>query len=354
MSRAPLATDLREIAEPLGSDARRFAGKTLLVCGGCGFLGRYFVELIVYLNEKVLEKPCRLLVLDSLITAEKENASIEDLPNVTFIKHDIIQPFHWEEPLDYIVQTAGIASPYYYRKYPLETLEVATLGTKNMLQLACHHQVKGFLFLSSSEIYGDPDPKHVPTRESYRGNISCTGPRACYDESKRLGETLCKIFHEHYGVPVKIVRPFNIYGPGMRETDYRVLPNFASRLIGGGPLYIYGTGAQTRTFCYVSDAMNGFLRTLLNGIPGEAYNIGTPQPEISIVDLVKEMEAVLGRGIEVVSIEYPDSYPPDEPMRRCPDINKARFQLSYEPTIDLREGLRRFIDWAFGTYTGVK
>ena len=346
-------TNLREMAKLLGDATHRLSGKTLLVCGGCGFLGRYFVELLAYLNDRVLDKPCKVLALDNLITARKENTLINDLPNVTFIKHDIVQPFHCEEPLDYIVQAAGIASPYYYRKYPLETLEVATVGTKNMLELARRHRVKGFLFFSSSEVYGDPDPKHVPTNESYRGNVSCLGPRACYDESKRLGETLCKIFQEQYGVATKIVRPFNVYGPGMEESDYRVLPNFASRIVSGRPLHIYGTGSQTRTFCYVSDAINGFLRTLFDGTHGEVYNIGNPRPEISVVDLAKVMETVLGRKLEVVFIEYPDSYPPDEPMRRCPDITKARLQLGYAPTVDLEEGLRRFMDWAFRTYTGV-
>ncbi len=352
MDDSVLSSDLIEAAERLGGIAHRFAGKTLLVSGGCGFLGRYLIELMVYLNDKVLEKPCRMLVLDNLITSGTEAADIRNLANVTFVEHDVVQPFHCDEPLDYIVQMAGIASPYYYRLYPLETLEVATLGTKNMLKLAEEHQVHGFLFFSSSEIYGDPDQRHVPTGESYRGNVSCTGPRACYDESKRLGETLCRIFHEKYGVATKIVRPFNVYGPGMRETDYRVLPNFASRIIGGKPLHIYGTGSQTRTFCYISDALNGFLRALVTGGPAEVYNIGNTHPEISMVDLANEIGTVVGRKVEFVLIEYPDSYPPDEPMRRCPDITKARLQLGYEPAVSLHEGLRRFLAWAGRNYTG--
>lgn len=344
-------SDLGEIAALLGSHAHKLAGKNLLLTGGCGFLGYYFAQLFVYLNDKMLDRPCKLLVLDNLITAEKEHAQIGQLPNVSFIRHDIIQPFAWEGAIDYIVHAAGIASPYYYNKYPLETLDVATDGTKNVLQLAKRHQVEAMLFFSSSEIYGDPDPRHVPTAESYRGNVSCTGPRACYDESKRLGETLCRIFYQYYGVPAKIVRPFNVYGPGMKETDYRVLPNFASRVINGKPLQAYGSGKQTRTFCYVTDAINGFLRTLLEGQPGEAYNIGNPRPEISMVDLAREVEGVLGRKVEVIVTEYPNSVPPDEPLRRCPDITKARQQLGYEPTVDLREGLRRFLDWTFRNYT---
>lgn len=349
-----LKTDLIETAKLLGEEANAFSGKTLLISGGCGFLGRYFIELFEYLNEKILKKTCNLLVLDNLITTGENQNFIKSLPNSTFIKHDIVQIYNCEIHLDYIIHAAGIASPYYYRKYPLETLEVSTLGTKNMLQLAQQHRVKGFLYFSSSEIYGNPDPSHMPTKESYRGNVSCTGPRACYDESKRLGETLCKIFHEQYGVATKIVRPFNIYGPGMKETDYRVLPNFASHIVKGRPLNVYASGTQTRTFCYISDAINGFLRTILNGSPGEAYNIGNSQPEISVADLAKELERVLGRKLKINLVEYPDVYPPDEPLRRCPDITKACLQLGYQPTVSLHEGLRRFMNWAFQTYTGNK
>lgn len=229
---------------------------------------------------------------------------------------------------------------------------MATVGTKNVLQLAREHEITGLLCFSSSEIYGDPDPRHIPTPESYRGNVSCEGPRACYDASKRLGETLCRIFHEQYGVPVKVVRPFNVYGPGMKEKDYRVLPNFASRILAGKPVQVYGTGKQMRTFCYATDAINGFLRVLLDGVPGEAYNIGNSRPEVSMLDLARELAAVVKRRIKVIATEYPESVPPDESLRRCPDITKARRDVGYEPTVESREGLRRFMDWAFRNYNG--
>jgi UDP-glucuronate decarboxylase len=344
-------SEISEIARLLEHHVQRFAGKNILITGGCGFLGYYFTELFVYLNDKVLDVPCNINIIDNLITADRDHALIGSVPHVMFKQHDIVQPLNWEEPLDYIIHAAGIASPFYYNKYPLETLDVATVGTRNVLQLAHKCGVISLLFFSSSEIYGDPDPQHVPSPETYRGHVSCTGPRACYDESKRLGETLCRIFHEHYGVPVRVVRPFNVYGPGMKETDYRVLPNFASRILNGQPVQVYGTGKQTRTFCYVTDAINGFLRTLLKGEPGEAYNIGNPRPEISMLDLAKELEVVIKRKVDIRVTEYPDSVPPDEPLRRCPDITKARQQLGYEPTVELPEGLRRFMDWAVRNYT---
>lgn len=346
-----LKSDIQEIADRLGRAAYDFAGKTVLLTGGRGFLGRYFTEIFAHLNEHVLKKPVRLVVLDNLITAGKEGADIPPHPHIEFIKHDVIQPFPWDDPLHYVIHAAGIASPFYYRAFPLETLEVAIMGTKNMLELATRHQAR-FTFFSSSEIYGDPDPKHVPMQESYRGNVACQGPRACYDESKRVGETLSYIFHEKFGTHTNAIRPFNVFGPGMQETDYRVMPNFASRIKVGRPLNVYGTGNQTRTFCYITDAMVGFLLVILRGVPGEAYNIGNPKPEISMLELVKCIEKALGKAVAYNIIEYPDSYPADEPNRRCPDIRKARLQLRFEPAVELEEGLRRFLAWSYGVYTG--
>ena len=232
-------------------------------------------------------------------------------------------------------------------------MEVAITGTRKMLELAEAHDAR-FTFFSSSEIYGDPDPKHVPMAESYRGNVSCQGPRACYDESKRVGETLCYIFHNTHGTHTNTIRPFNVFGPGMQETDYRVLPNFASRIKGGLPLHVYGTGNQTRTFCYITDAIVGFLSVIIKGVAGEAYNIGNPDPEISMVELVQTIEKISAQKVEYDVVEYPDSYPADEPNRRAPDIRKARVQLDFNPAVGIDEGLKRFLDWSDTTYTGVQ
>ena len=343
-----LESDIQEIATRLGDEAKRFDGQHILLCGGAGFLGRYFTTLFAYLNDQVLTHSCRVTVCDNLITSGALGP--ESLNGFPFLSHDIITPLTLDDSIDYVIQAAGIASPYYYRKYPLETLEVATLGTKQMLTFGMKHPLKGFLFFSSSEIYGDPDPRHVPTPESYRGNVTCLGPRACYDESKRLGETLCLVFHEIYGVPTRIVRPFNVYGPGMQETDYRVLPNFASRILTGAPLHVYGSGTQTRTFCYVTDAIVGFIKVLLNGTNAQAYNVGNPVPELSMLELAKRLERIVGRSLELVIVEYPDTYPADEPQRRCPDISKAVVQLHYKPMIELDEGLKRFMGWASKAY----
>jgi UDP-glucuronate decarboxylase len=346
-----LQSDIVEIAERIKGPAQDFAGKTVLLTGGRGFLGRYFMAIFEELNAKHLKSPVTLVSLDNLITAGREGAEIPKADNVTFVQHDVIEPYEWKGPLDYVIHAAGIASPYYYRAYPLETLQVAITGTRLMLQLADRHDAR-FSFFSSSEIYGDPDSKHVPTAESYRGNVSCQGPRACYDESKRVGETLCHIFHTKEGTHTNTIRPFNVFGPGMQETDYRVLPNFANRIKAGLPLNVYGSGDQTRTFCYITDAMVGFLLVVLKGVPGEAYNIGNPKPEISMLNLVDRIEGTLGNKIARNVVEYPDSYPADAPNRRCPDIRKARLQLGFEPTVDLDDGLGRFLNWADSVYTG--
>ena len=351
MAKFLLKSDIDEICSRIAEPAQAFAGKSVLLSGSRGFLGRYFVEIFARLNESFLDQPVTLTAFDNLITSGQEGASIPEINNMRFVTQDVTKPFNWDGPLDFVIHAAGIASPYYYRAYPLETLEVAITGTKRMLELAEANSAR-FVFFSSSEIYGDPDPKHVPMAESYRGNVSCQGPRACYDESKRVGETLSYIFHTTYGTNTNTIRPFNVFGPGMQETDYRVLPNFASRIKGGEPLNVYGSGDQTRTFCYITDAMTGFLLVLLKGVSGEAYNIGNPKPEISIIELVKRIELISTKPVDFNIVEYPDSYPADEPNRRAPDIRKAKLQLGFKPQIDLDKGLKRFFDWADMVYKG--
>ena len=206
-------------------------------------------------------------------------------------------------------------------------------------------KVKSFLYFSSSEIYGDPIAKYIPTPETYRGNVSSIGPRSPYDESKRLGETICVIYHGLYKLPIKIVRPFNVYGPGMKPTDYRVLPMFISRGLSGKPLPVHARGKQTRTFCYITDAIIGIFKIFLSDKNGEVYNVGNDDLEISMYDLAKRVAKILQGRVKIEKIDYPASYPQDEPQRRSPDLSKIRKDLSYKPKVTLDAGLRRFIDW---------
>lgn len=348
-----LVNDISEIVSklPIGT-LGRLKGKHLLLTGGRGFLGRYFSEVFHYLNENHLkDAPIRITIFDNLISAGSLGEQSIVYPHIEVSDHNAIHPFPKIDPVDYIFYAAGIASPAHYRKYPLETLEVATTGLKNALELAKENPGCRIAFFSSSEIYGDPDPKHIPTKESYRGNVACLGPRACYDMSKRLGETMVQIYHQQHGVMGTIIRPFNVYGPGMQKTDYRVLPNFAARIADGLPLQIYGKGDQTRTFCYVTDAIVGFMRVLLDGVPGEPYNIGNPKPEISMIELVRKVrDACEDSNVDYQIIDYPDTYPADEPNRRCPDIAKAMQQLGYAPTVSLEDGLNRFFSWTKQIY----
>lgn len=343
-----LETDLDEIVQGLPANVHDLSGKRILIAGGAGFLGRYFLAIFKRLNEKVLEFPCHICMLDNFRVADRN--LLESLGEWGELIHcDICQDPMPEGPFDWIIHAAGIASPFYYRAYPLETLEVATVGTQRLLKFAQESKAR-VAYFSSSEIYGDPDADHVPTMESYRGNVSTLGPRACYDEGKRVGETYCYIFHDYFGVHTNIIRPFNVYGPGMQKSDYRVMPNFAAQIAAGEPLMIYGDGRQTRTFCYIVDAMVGFFRVILNGVPGEAYNIGNPDPEVTMLELAAAFERMSPSDVRKKTTEYPDSYPADEPMRRCPDIRKAQIQLGFEPSVKLDDGIGRFLNWALPRY----
>jgi nucleoside-diphosphate-sugar epimerase len=204
--------------------------------------------------------------------------------------------------------------------------------------------------MSSSEVYGDPAPENIPTPETYRGNVSCTGPRACYDESKRYGETLCVNFSRHYGLPIKIARPFNNYGPGLKITDRRVIPDFARDVLSGRDIILLSDGSPTRTFCYIADAIIGYFKVLIGGRNGEPYNIGVEEPEISIGDLAEMFVSIAGdlfdyKGGAVRKVSSDLNYLVDNPTRRCPMIAKARIEIGYSPTISLPEGLRRSLIW---------
>lgn len=346
--RPEVVDDTAEIITKLGRDVHRFSGKTVLLSGGAGFLGRHITALVKRLNADVLEKPCTLISVDNFITgdAKAHRAGAGADPHILNVWADVTHPLPLRQDIDFIIHAAGVASPVFYMKHPIETIESAVHGTKNLLELARKNPgLEGFLFFSSSEIYGDPDPSAVPTPETYHGYVSSVGPRACYDESKRLGETLVTIYHGRHGVPATIVRPFNVFGPGMGHNDRRVVPMFAYQAMNGRTIPVHGDGHQTRTFCYVTDAIAGFLLVLLNGKPGEAYNIGNPDNEISMRDLAKLFTEVIP-GATHTLIQYPETYPAGEPQRRCPDLSKAKSHIGYESSVDLREGLARFVAWA--------
>lgn len=349
-----LLRDAGEVLANLGDQAGRFSGKTVLLTGGAGFLGAHFVHFFAALNGSGrLSSPCRLLLWDHFGRGRPDwLAAVAGEPWLDIEARDIVQR-HPLPPLDFIIHAASIASPIYYRLHPIETMDANVTGLRNLLDHAAEHPVESFLYFSTSEIYGDPAPDQIPTPETYRGNVSCTGPRACYDESKRYGETLCVNFWRSRGVPVKIVRPFNNYGPGLKITDRRVLPDFFRDVLAGRDIVLLSDGRATRTFCYISDAVTGYLLALLSGENGEAFNIGTESPEISMAGLAREVIDVCGRPLSVRFERSSDAdYLTDNPNRRCPRIDKARERLGYAPRVPLAEGLRRMFGYYLDHPTG--
>ena len=335
-----LNDDIEKIFLNTKKIAKSLEGKKILITGGNGFLGKYFVEIFRRYN-KFLNKKIELLVYDNNL---KKNF-YERKNKISFIKKDVSEKIVIKKKIDIIIHAAGIASPYFYRKKPIDTLDVAINGTRNCLEIAKKNNSK-FIFFSSSEIYGDPDSNNIPTKESYRGNVSTLGPRACYDESKRLGETLCYIYNKYYKIHTNIIRPFNIYGPGMGQYDYRIFPNFISNILNKKHIKIYGSGNQTRTYCYITDALEGFIRVICLGKSGEAYNIGNNKPEISVKNIFRVFKDIHKSRIHADLVNHPKSYPNDEPKRRCPDLKKSYKHLRYKPKVKLKHGLQKYLDWA--------
>jgi UDP-glucuronate decarboxylase len=351
--------DLEYILDTADGEFAELSGTRLLITGGAGFLGYYLVQAALAWNERVSEPDwINVTVLDSYVRGVpawlSERSHGEGL---TLVEHDIRRPLpDGLGDFEFVVHAAGIASPTYYRRHPIETMDANVTGLRQLLDHVVgargrdRQTARGFLFFSSSEIYGDPTQEAIPTPETYRGNVSCTGPRACYDESKRYGETLCVNFARQHAVPVAMARPFNNYGPGLKLTDRRVIPDLARDVLAGRDVVLLSDGLATRTFCYVADAVVGYYKVLVRGRPGEPYNIGTEEPEVTMAELADRIVAsareLLGYSGKVVHGTSSDKeYLVDNPSRRRPLIDKARTDLGYQPTIALNEGLRRSLLW---------
>ena len=333
-----ISNDVQEIIGDLKEIIPSLENKSILITGGRGFLGTYFLKTFLGINQ-LLTSPMQIFVIDNLITSKDGESQY---PNVTFVESDISKKIEINESINYIIHSASIASPPMYRKFPLKTIDVNYQGTRNLLDFARKNNVDGMLFLSSSEIYGDP--KIVPTPESYWGNVSCNGPRACYDESKRLAETVCIIYHQEFKVPVKIARPFNAYGPYLKLDDGRVIPDFFKNAIEKSKIILYSDGTPSRSFCYVSDSIRGFLKVLFYGSSGSIYNVGNDE-EVSMKELSEKIKNLVG-DVEIVYQKSDDEhYNTDNPQRRVPDLSKIKNELAYLPKITLEEGLKRVYTW---------
>lgn len=338
--------DVRDIFLEIGGKLKLLEGSTFLISGGGGFIGSYIMDLMKYCNDSIFIEPITVICIDNFITGVPERIKhLLGSENFKIVDSDITKPLEFNNDVDYIVHAASIASPTFYRKHPIKTLETNVLGLKNLVELGMKKNIKSFLSMSSSEIYGDPDAAHIPTREDYNGNVSCTGPRACYDESKRMGETMCVNYHKEYGVPIKTVRPFNIYGPGLKLDDRRVIPDFFNDAINRHRIEILSDGSPTRSFCYISDAVKGFMLALLSEFNGEAFNIGDDRTEISMRGIAEVIAEIVG-NVEVKFNKSKDKeYLTDNPKRRCPDLTKAKAFLNYYPKVELKTGLNRIFQW---------
>jgi len=306
---------------------------TAVVTGGAGFLGSH-------LCERLLAEGHRVICVDNLLTGRRENiAALLDDPRFRFVCHDISKPLAIDEKVDRILHFASPASPVDYLELPIQTLKVGSLGTHNSLGLAKAHDAR-FLLASTSEVYGDPLVHPQP--ESYWGNVNPVGPRGVYDEAKRFAEAMTMAYHRYHGLDTRIVRIFNTYGPRMRARDGRVVPAFIQQALLGEPMTVFGDGSQTRSFCYVSDLVEGIYRLLQSDLH-EPCNVGNPA-EMTVLQFAERIKAAVGSKSEIVF----QKLPVDDPKTRQPDITLARRRLGWEPKVSLDEGLGRTIDYFRG------
>ncbi len=301
-----------------------------VITGGAGFLGSHLCDALLAQGGEVV-------CLDNLATGSAANLShLEGRPRFQFLRHDVTQPIELGGPVDYVLHFASPASPVDYFRLPVQTLRVGSLGTENTLDLALAKRAK-YMLASTSECYGDP--QESPQPETYWGHVNPIGPRAVYDEAKRFAEAMTMAYHRHHGLDTRIARIFNTYGPRMRLNDGRALPNFVHQALTGRPLTVYGDGRQTRSFCYVSDLIDGVCR-LMQSDEHEPVNLGNPQ-EMTILAFAERIRALTGASAPIVF----QALPTDDPKQRCPDITKARRLLNWEPRVSLDEGLRKTVEF---------
>jgi dTDP-glucose 4,6-dehydratase len=303
---------------------------TAVVTGGAGFLGSHICD-------KLLQEGLRVICVDNLLTGSIDNIShLAVNENFLFVKYDVTNYIFLPDRIDYILHFASPASPIDYLKFPIQTLKVGSLGTHKTLGLAKEKKAR-FLLASTSEVYGDPVVH--PQSEDYWGNVNPIGPRGVYDEAKRFAEALTMAYHRYHGVDTRIVRIFNTYGPRMRLNDGRALPTFVGQALRGENITVFGDGSQTRSFCYVSDLVDGIFKLLMSN-EIEPVNIGNPE-EITIRQFAEEVINQTGSLSRIINTDLPE----DDPKVRQPDISKAKKILGWEPKVNRNEGLKITIDY---------
>jgi dTDP-glucose 4,6-dehydratase len=304
--------------------------KTAVVTGGAGFLGSH-------LCDKLISEGLQVICIDNLITGNVENiAHLAGNDKFSFIKHDITNYIFIPGKVDYILHFASPASPVDYLQLPIQTLKVGSLGTHKALGLAKEKKAR-FLLASTSEVYGDPEIH--PQHEEYWGNVNPIGPRGVYDEAKRFAEAITMAYHRYHNLETRISRIFNTFGPRMRAQDGRAIPNFVMQALTGKPITVYGDGSQTRSFCYITDLVDGLFKLLMSD-EKEPVNIGNPE-EIPLLEIAKEIVELTNSNSQIVF----EGLPVDDPKVRQPDISKAKNKLGWEPKVNRKEGLQKTINY---------
>jgi len=303
------------------------ADMKILVTGGAGFIGSHLCDLLLLKGHEVI-------CVDNMITGNEKNIAHIESDRFSLINHNVTKPLYVEGEIQCIFHLASPASPIDYLKLPIQTLKVGALGTHNMLGLAKEKNAR-FLLASTSEVYGDP---HInPQSEEYWGNVNPIGPRGVYDEAKRFAEAMTMAYHRYHGVDTRIVRIFNTYGPRMRLNDGRVVPNFIGQALNGEDITVYGDGSQTRSFCYVSDEIEGIYRLMMSDY-SDPVNIGNPE-EHTILEFAEFIIRLTGTSSRIIFRELPV----DDPKQRRPDISRARKILGWEPKVPLESGIQNTV-----------
>jgi len=321
-------------------------GKTILISGAGGFLPAYMVETLMFLNETRFKTPVKVIgIIRNPEKARERFAYYQGSKDLVLIQGDISENCIIDEPIHYIIHAASQASPKYFGIDPVGTLLPNCIGTFHLLNLARSNPLESFLFFSSGEVYGEPDPVKIPMKETDYGYVDPAVVRSCYGESKRMGETMCIAWNHQYGVPAKIARPFHTYGPCMKLDDGRVFADFVADVVNNRDIVMKSDGSAIRPFCYLADATAGFFTVLLKGVSGEAYNVGNQDAEICIKELADMMTTLFpDKKLKVIpfSPEKNKNYLKSNISRNCPEISKIKM-LGWKPHYSVKEGFKRTV-----------
>ena len=321
----------------------KFKNKKIIITGGAGFLLSYFCDLVYILNSQY-KLNVKLIIYDKFVfgfPARLKKFKVNK--NIKFIEKDFSKKFYIDTKCDFFIHGASIASPTYYRKFPIDTIKTNVVALINILDeiFKKNKSIKSFIFMSSSEVYGDPNKKFIPTQENYNGNVSFTGPRACYDESKRIGETICVNYWFKKKIPIKIIRPFNVFGPGQNLNDKRIIPDIMNSLSKKKNINLFSDGTPKRSLCYISDQIRGIINIMLNGKNGHAYNGGNNEM-LSISTISKLFLKISRVPVKILLKKSNDkNYTKDNPQSRCPDLNKINKVKNWKPIISTKQGIKR-------------